>query len=59
MTTKKFETIGGNAAAARVPYKLDEVIALYPVTSASPMGGSADAWSAAGVKNLWDGTGSY
>ncbi len=53
MTTKRFETIDGNEAAARVAYQLNEVIALFPITPASPMGESADAWSAAGVKNLW------
>src|SRR6201989_3502788 len=51
--TKKFETIDGNEAAARVAYQLNEVIALFPITPASPMGESADAWSAASVKNLW------
>jgi pyruvate-ferredoxin/flavodoxin oxidoreductase len=51
--TKKFETIDGNEAAARLAYQLNEVIALFPITPASPMGESADAWSAAGVKNLW------
>src|ERR1700745_3474235 len=53
MRTKKFETIDGNEAAARVAYQLNEVIALFPITPASPMGEWADAWSAAGVKNLW------
>jgi pyruvate-ferredoxin/flavodoxin oxidoreductase len=53
MTTKKFEMIDGNEAAARVAYQLNEVIALFPITPASPMGESADAWSAAGVRNLW------
>src|SRR6201984_826923 len=51
--TKKFETIDGNEAAARVAYQLNEVIALFPITPASPMGESADVWSAARVKNLW------
>ena len=32
---------------------LSEVIAIYPITPASPMGELADAWSAAGVPNLW------
>ena len=53
MLTNKFEMIDGNEAAARVAYQLNEVIALFPITPASPMGESADAWSAAGVKNLW------
>jgi pyruvate-ferredoxin/flavodoxin oxidoreductase len=53
MKTKSFVTIDGNEAAARVAYQLNEVIALFPITPASPMGESADAWAAAGVKNLW------
>ena len=51
--TTSFETLDGNEAAARVAYQLNEVIALFPITPASPMGESADAWSAAGVQNLW------
>jgi pyruvate-ferredoxin/flavodoxin oxidoreductase len=37
MITKKFETIDGNEAAARVAYQLNEVIALFPITPVSPM----------------------
>ena len=54
MNAKEFETIDGNEAAARVAYQLNEVIAIYPITPASPMGEWADAWAAAGLKNLWD-----
>jgi pyruvate-ferredoxin/flavodoxin oxidoreductase len=43
----------GNEAAARVAHALSEVIAIYPITPASPMGEFADAWSAAGRTNLW------
>jgi len=43
----------GNEAAARVAHALSEVIAIYPITPASPMGELADAWSAAGRRNLW------
>jgi pyruvate-ferredoxin/flavodoxin oxidoreductase len=43
----------GNEAAARVAYRLSEVISLYPITPASSMGELSDAWSAAGVPNLW------
>jgi pyruvate-ferredoxin/flavodoxin oxidoreductase len=43
----------GNEAAARVAHALSEVIAIYPITPASPMGELADAWSAAGRPNLW------
>lgn len=45
--------VDGNAAAARVAYALSEVVAIYPITPASPMGELADAWSAAGRENLW------
>ena len=43
----------GNDAAASVAYALSEVVAIYPITPASPMGESADAWSAADRENLW------
>ena len=45
--------LDANEAVARIAYALNEVIAIYPITPASPMGEWADAWSAAGVKNLW------
>jgi pyruvate-ferredoxin/flavodoxin oxidoreductase len=38
VNTKDFETIDGNEAVARVAYQLIEVIALFPITPASPMG---------------------
>ena len=38
----------GNEAAARVAYAASEVIAIYPITPASPMAEHADDWSAAG-----------
>ena len=53
MKTKEFDMIDGNEAAARVAYQLNEVIAIYPITPASPMGEWADAWAATGLKNLW------
>jgi len=46
-------TIDGNEAVARVAYRLNEVMAIYPITPATPMGEWADAWSAAGRPNLW------
>jgi len=46
-------TVDGNEAVARVAYRLNEVIAIYPITPASPMGEWADAWSSAGRPNLW------
>ena len=45
--------IDGNEAVARVAYRLSEVIALYPITPATPMGEWADGWSAARRPNLW------
>ena len=52
LTTTK-NTIDGNEAVARVAYRLNEVIAIYPITPASPMGEWADAWAAEGRPNLW------
>ncbi|MBL6704597.1 MAG: pyruvate:ferredoxin (flavodoxin) oxidoreductase [Planctomycetaceae bacterium] len=43
----------GNEAAASVAHRLSEVIAIYPITPASPMGELSDAWSAAGRKNIF------
>ncbi len=45
--------LDGNEAAARVAYALSEVIAIYPITPASPMGEMADAWSQRRQANLW------
>ncbi|MBU6400333.1 MAG: pyruvate:ferredoxin (flavodoxin) oxidoreductase, partial [Verrucomicrobia bacterium] len=53
MKTRSYKTIDGNEAVARIAYKLNEVIAIYPITPASPMGEWADAWAATGSKNLW------
>ena len=49
----QFLTIDGNEAVARVAYKLNEVIAIYPITPSSGMGELADTWSATKDKNLW------
>ena len=46
-------TIDGNEAAAYVAHRTNEVIAIYPITPASPMGEHADAWSAFGETNIW------
>jgi pyruvate-ferredoxin/flavodoxin oxidoreductase len=47
------KTVDANEAVARIAYALNEVIAIYPITPASPMGEWADAWAAGGLKNLW------
>jgi len=46
-------TLDGNEAAAYVAHKLNEVIAIYPITPSSPMGEWSDAFSASDQKNIW------
>jgi pyruvate-ferredoxin/flavodoxin oxidoreductase len=50
---RQLTTIDGNEAVAYVAYRLNEVIAIYPITPSSNMGEHADAWSAANVPNIW------
>src|SRR4051794_32580952 len=50
---QRSKCVDGNEAASRVAYALNEVIALYPITPASPMGEHADDWAAADRPNLW------
>lgn len=50
---KEFSTLDANEAVADVAYRLNEVIAIYPITPASPMGEWADAWADQSRKNLW------
>jgi pyruvate-ferredoxin/flavodoxin oxidoreductase len=49
-------TIDGNEAAAWIAYRASEVIAIYPITPATPMGELADAWSSQGIPNAWGAT---
>jgi len=46
-------TIDGNEAAAYVAHKLNEVIAIYPITPSSAMGEWSDQWSSEGKQNIW------
>ncbi|MFC1589585.1 pyruvate:ferredoxin (flavodoxin) oxidoreductase [Pseudomonadota bacterium] len=46
-------TIDGNQAAATIAHLTNEVIAIYPITPASPMGEWADEWSSRQQPNLW------
>jgi len=46
-------TIDGNEAAAFVAHKINEVIAIYPITPSSNMGEWADQFSAEKRKNIW------
>ncbi len=51
--TEKIMTLDGNEACARVAHKVNEVIAIYPITPSSPMGEWADQYSAEGKTNIW------
>ncbi len=51
--TPERHILDGNEAAARIAHLMSEVIAIYPITPASPMGELADDWSARGHQNLW------
>ncbi len=54
MTPSSLTTIDGNEAAAYIAHLTNEVIAIYPITPASPMGEWSDEWSAQGRKNIWN-----
>ena len=45
--------VDGNEAAASVAYRLNEVIAIYPITPSSAMGEWCDQWKQEGKKNIW------
>src|SRR5271170_1634831 len=45
--------LDGNEAAASVAYRLNEVIAIYPITPSSAMGDWADQWQHEGRTNIW------
>jgi pyruvate-ferredoxin/flavodoxin oxidoreductase len=51
--TRARAVVDGNEAVASVAYRLNEVIAIYPITPSSAMGELADQWRAAGVANIW------
>jgi pyruvate-ferredoxin/flavodoxin oxidoreductase len=50
---RKFKTMDANEAVAHVAYRLNEVIAIYPITPSSPMGEWADEWASERVPNIW------
>lgn len=56
MEQPQVKTLDGNEAVAYVAYRLNEVIAIYPITPSSPMGEWADAWAAQSIPNLWGTT---
>ncbi|KAK8809827.1 hypothetical protein WA158_000770 [Blastocystis sp. Blastoise] len=49
----KYQTLTGNDAAAYVAYQWTDNAMIYPITPSTPMATNADAYSAAGVKNLF------
>ena len=51
--SRRMVMMDGNQAVAHVAHKINEVIAIYPITPSSPMGEHADQFSADGEKNLW------
>ncbi len=53
MAERRMITIDGNQAASSVAHRINEVIAIYPITPSSVMGEFADEWSAKGQRNIW------
>ncbi|MGA7303562.1 MAG: pyruvate:ferredoxin (flavodoxin) oxidoreductase, partial [Rhodothermales bacterium] len=51
--TQSNVVMDGNEAAAFVAFRTNEVIAIYPITPASPMGELSDLWSSQDQKNIW------
>jgi len=51
--TRKIKTLDGTEAVASVAHKINEVIAIYPITPSSGMGELADAYSAQDQTNIW------
>jgi pyruvate-ferredoxin/flavodoxin oxidoreductase len=50
---RNYQTLDGNEAVAHVAFRVNEVIAIYPITPSSPMGEWADAWAEERVPNIW------
>lgn len=53
MADKNMIMVDGNTATAQIAHAVSEVCAIYPITPSSPMGESADEFSAAGLTNIW------
>jgi len=53
MSTRPKLTLDGNEAVAHVAYRLNEVMAIYPITPSSPMAEFCDQWASESRKNLW------
>ena len=48
-----FKTLDGCEAAAYVAYRLNEAMAIYPITPSSPIAEWCDQWASEGKNNLW------
>ena len=55
MIHQDYSTVDGNEAAARIAYAASEVIAIYPITPATPMGEMADEWASQKKLNILGG----
>ncbi|MDR0351646.1 MAG: pyruvate:ferredoxin (flavodoxin) oxidoreductase [Puniceicoccales bacterium] len=53
MIDKNFVISDANEAVASVAYRLNELIAIYPITPSSPMAEFSDEWSMAGRENIF------
>ena len=51
--TRHMVMTDANEATAWVSYRLNEIIAIYPITPSSTMGEFADEWAAQGIPNIW------
>ncbi len=51
--TRTMSIVDGNEAAAAVAYRINEVIAIYPITPSSPMGEWSDQWNSEKKPNIW------
>jgi pyruvate-ferredoxin/flavodoxin oxidoreductase len=52
-SSAQFKTLDGNEAAAYVAYRLNEVMAIYPITPSSPIAEWCDQWASENKLNLW------
>jgi pyruvate-ferredoxin/flavodoxin oxidoreductase len=53
MNTSTKVTLDANEAAAYVAYRLNEAMAIYPITPSSPIAEWCDQWASEGKRNLW------
>src|SRR3974390_3506819 len=53
MSTRSKLTLDGNEAVAHVAYRLNHVMAIYPITPSSPMAEFCVQWASEKGKNLW------